>query len=94
MRDKSYAQKCPKLSPSEENGFKCIGDIYLPITWLNLPAPKAVMELTMCKFKKGYINRCSCFSNFCHAHLCVNVFFYHLCDNSHTERTDDEYLAE
>ena len=93
MRDKSYTQKCPKLPPSEENGFKCIGDIYLPITWLNLPAPKAVMELTMCKFKKGYINRCSCFSNFCHAHLCVNVF-YHLCDNSHTERTDDEYLAE
>ena len=48
MRDKSYIQRSPELSPAEENGFKVIGDTYTTIVNFNIPAPKVVIELVKC----------------------------------------------
>lgn len=91
MRDKSYKLTCPDLPPPEDNGFKLVGDSYMPIMCLNLPAPKAVMELTKCQCKKGCGKRCSCFSN---SIPCTPLCkcFYDLCDNIHIERDVDDSL--
>ena len=87
MRDKSYTQRSPELPPAEENGFKVIGDTYMPVINLNLPAPKAVIELVKCGCIKGCANRCSCVRN---TIPCTPLCkcFYGECSN--IERSNDE----
>ena len=52
-RDKSYTPANPVLPPIEENGWNLEQGIYTPVMCLNLPAPKAVIELVKCSCIKG-----------------------------------------
>lgn len=64
MRDKSYPENCPTLPSIEENGWKLEKGVYVPLTCLALPAPRAVVELVKCGCKVGCKgNRCSCLKN-------------------------------
>ena len=63
MRDKSYTKTCPELPPITENGWSIEGGNFLPVKCLELPAPKAVLELVKCGCKTGCEERCSCSNN-------------------------------
>ena len=63
MRDKSYKEACPELPLITENGWIIEGNNILPVKCLELPAPKAVLELVKCGCKSGCGGRCSCSNN-------------------------------
>ena len=63
MRDKSCCITCPKLPNIEEKGWELKDDQYTPVTCLELPAPKAVLELQKCSCKAICSGRCSCFKH-------------------------------
>ena len=83
MRDKSYTATCPVLPPIEQCGWVLENGVNIPVQSLNLPAPKAVIELVKCACKKGCSKNCSCVKNklpctpLC---KCYNT----LCNNKHT----------
>ena len=81
-RDKSYEMSCPTLPPIEESGWVLDGKKYMPIRCLELPAPKAVLELTKCACKAGCRRNCGCLKN----HLpCTPLCkcYYAGCENPH-----------
>ena len=43
--DTAIPNQVPWGAPAEENGFFFSNDLYMPVMNLNLPAPKAVIEL-------------------------------------------------
>ena len=60
MQDKSYLKDCPELPPIEENGWNLLEcGCYIPVKYLALPAPKAVLELIKCGCKAGCKGRCN-----------------------------------
>ena len=63
MRDKSYTKTCPELPPIQENGWNSKGEHIIPVQCLELPAPKAVLELVKCGCKSGCGGRCSWSNN-------------------------------
>ena len=63
MRDKSYQESCPTLPPIEDSGWVLEGSNYLPVKCLELPAPKAVLELIRCSCKSGCKGKCGCLKN-------------------------------
>ena len=63
MRDKSYTSNCPALPPIDQNGWFVKEGLYIPVRCLNLPAPRAVIELTKCSCKSGCTGRCTCCMN-------------------------------
>lgn len=64
FRDKSYVKAHQDLPAREHFGWEKLHESFQPTTSLNLPAPKAVMELVKCGCKTNckYIN-CSCKKN-------------------------------
>ena len=67
---------------------------FLPITCLYLSAQKAVLVLSV-SAKKGASIDVAGLAILYHAYLCLNVVFFNdFCDNSHTDRADDESQAE
>ena len=52
-RDKSYILAKQDLQSRENHGWNKIDGSFQPTTSLNLPAPKAVMELVKCGCKKN-----------------------------------------
>ena len=63
-RDKSYVERNPQLPSIESSGWKLEDSRYRPILCVELPAPKAVLELTKCGCKTGCKRRnCNCFKN-------------------------------
>ena len=93
MRDKSYTVNCPNLPPIEDNCWKLVNGSYMPVMCLELPAPKAVMELTKCGCAKGCSSRCSCVRN---SLPCIPLCkcFYINCDNPHAEHRMTENTEE
>lgn len=63
MHDKSYTSNCPALPPIDQNGWIVEEGLYVPVRCLNLPAPRAVIELTKCSCKSGCTGRCTCCKN-------------------------------
>ena len=64
MRDKSYVVTHPHLPPVSENGWTLEDDVIIPVHCLELPAPKAVLELIKCSCKTGCKSgKCSCSKN-------------------------------
>ena len=80
-RDKSYVQRNPELPPVERSGWKLEDSRYMPILCSELPAPKAVLELTKCACKTGCKKgQCNCYKN---GLPCTPLCKYHLtgCEN-------------
>ena len=91
-RDKSYTVNLPALPEITENGWKIVSSTYFPIMTTELPAPKAVLELTKCACTKGCTSmQCSCKKN---GLPCTPLCkcFYDDCDNREksTECDDEE----
>lgn len=63
-RDKSYTEYSPQLPVITENGWTSISGTLFPVMCEELPAPKAVLELTKCGCTTGCIRRsCGCLKN-------------------------------
>ena len=93
MRDKSYKETCPQLPPISNNGWIIEGENIRPLKCLELPAPKAVLELVKCGCKSGCGVRCSCSNNMlpctplckCYGGECPNILREKLQDSDDEE---------
>ena len=92
MQDKSYLTNCPVLPPIEENRWNSESGGYIPVRFLALPAPKAVLELIKRVCKAGCKGRCSCSNNqpftLCYGGDCVNTIMLDIEDDD----DEDEYI--
>ena len=96
MRDKSYQISCPDRPPIEANGWNAEKGLYIPVRYLALPAPQAVIELIKCFCKAGCKGRCSCSKNGlpctplckCYGRDCANTIIIRE-DNRDSKLDDD-----
>ena len=67
-------------SAPESFGWERINDALVPIMTDNLPAPLALIELSVCECKSHCkTNRCRCHKN---SFLCTDMFKYTNCENN------------
>ena len=95
-RDKSYIQAKQKIQSREDSGWHKTNESFQPTMSLNLPAPKAIMELVKCGCKKNCAkNNCSCQKNNL---VCTPLCKYIDCENCNDycmqDETDDQELEE
>ena len=63
MWDKSYLINCSELPPIKENRWNSESGGYIPVRYLALPAPNAVLEFIKYGCKAVCKGRCSCSNN-------------------------------
>ena len=51
-------------------GWEIKDDAYVPVTTINLPAPKAVLNFVKCNCRKGCARNCSCNNNIACTEMC------------------------
>lgn len=95
-RDKSYMQAKQAIQLRENSGWHKTGESFQPTKSLNLPAPKAVMELVKCGCKKSCAkSNCSCKkNNLVCTPLCKCIDCENCSDYSTRYETDDQELED